>query len=60
MTKQLIIKKDDTQITLLDKEGVEEMVGGNTNTEPVQIEITYDDESTETLTLLTQSNSESP
>lgn len=67
--KQIIIKKDNEVVILLDKEDIQEMVDEKANTSDVNqllqlvnnieetpILITYDDDSTESVTLLTKSD----
>lgn len=67
--KQIIIKKDNEVVILLDKDDIQEMVDEKANTSDVNqllqlvnnieetpILITYDDDSTESVTLLTKSD----
>lgn len=67
--KQIIIKKDNEVVILLDKDDIQEMVDEKADTSDVNqllqlvnnieetpILITYDDDSTESVTLLTKSD----
>lgn len=67
--KQIIIKKDNEVVILLDKDDIQEMVNEKADTSDVNqllqlvnnieetpILITYDDDSTESVTLLTKSD----
>lgn len=67
--KQIIIKKDNEVVILLDKEDIQEMVDEKADTSDVNqllqlvnnieetpILITYNDDSTESVTLLTKSD----
>lgn len=52
--KELIVKKDDNQITLIDKDDIQDRIDdavANSNPDDVNILVTYDDDTTETLHL---------
>ena len=54
MTKELILKKNNTQITLMDKNDIQDRIDeavANNNPGNVNILVTYDDDTTETLHL---------